>query len=154
MELLEERQTKGFSAVSMSCGIDKRIEFLDLADRKLLEITVRGALSRREAGMLLGLSSGTVTRRLRVLVNRLHEPIVVALVDFGELLPELYREVGLAYFLRKWPMARIAREMGLTQYEVKRKLAYVRGWQKGVGGKDEGRRMKDEGGKGRTGGAR
>ena len=135
MELLEERQTKGFSAVSIGSGIDKRIEFLDLADRKLLEVTVRGALSRREAGMLLGLSSGTVTRRIHVLVNRLHEPIVVALVDYGELLPELHREVGLAYFLRKWPMSMIAREMGLTQYEVKRMLAYVRGWQKGVGGR-------------------
>jgi hypothetical protein len=128
MQLLEDPQTRGFARAAMAAGVEKRIEYLDLADHKLLEVTLSGKLSRREAGMLVGLSSGTVTRRIRKLINRLHDPMVAALVDGGKLLPELHQEVGLAYFLRKRPMRRIGVEYGIPICEVKRIVAYVRGW--------------------------
>src|SRR5712671_4112282 len=128
MELLEERQTKGFERAGLPSGVDQRIFFLDPADRKLLEMTVRGTLTRRGAGMLVGRTCGTVSRRVRRLLERLHDPLVVALVDYGQLLPELYREVGLAYFLRRVPLTRIGVEFGLSRYTARRIIEYIRGW--------------------------
>jgi hypothetical protein len=129
MELLAERQTRGFERAGLACGVDKRILFLDPMDRKLLELTVSGTLTRRQAGALVGLSSGTVTRRIRRLMDRLNDPLVVALVDYGQLLPELHREVGLAFFLRKRSFAQIEVEFGLSRYAAKRMVQYVRWWQ-------------------------
>src|SRR5260221_10724938 len=106
MELLGERQTKGFERAALASGVDQRIFFLDPADRKLLEMTVRGTLTRREAGMLVGRTCGTVTRRVRRLLERLHHPLVGALGDFRQLFPEVYRGGGLGDFLRRLLLAR------------------------------------------------
>jgi hypothetical protein len=137
MELLEERQTRGFDSAAVSSGVGKRILFLDAVDRKLIELTVKGTLTRREAGMLVGMPGGTVTRRIRRMLERLNDPLVVALVDYGKLLPELHQEVGLAFFLRKRSFSAIEAEFGLSRYAVKRMIDYVRGWYGAFkGGKD------------------
>ncbi len=104
------------------------MQFLEPADRKLLEITLGGKLSRREAGMMLGLDAGTVTRRIHTLLKRLNSRVVAALVEDGELLPELHREVGLAFFLHKRSQRWISRQYGLSTYTVRRMIEYVRGW--------------------------
>jgi hypothetical protein len=128
MELLAINETRGFDRAQLGTGLQQRLRFLDEPDRKLLEFTLVGRLSRREAAMLLGMSCGNVSRRIRRLMQVLHEPLVVALIDDGQFMPEMHREVGLAYFLRRWPIPLIAREMEMTRYHVKRVLAYVRGW--------------------------
>jgi hypothetical protein len=128
MVLLEDPQTRGYGRAAVWSGVEGRIFYLDDSDRKLLELVLQGKLTRREAGVLVGLSCGTVTRRLQRIINRLHDPLVKALVDCGKLLPEWHQEVGLAYFLRRWSVARITREYGMTEYEVKRIIQYVRGW--------------------------
>jgi hypothetical protein len=128
MELLEERQTRGFERAGVASGLEKRILFLAPLDRKLLELTVSGKLTRREAGMLVGLSSGTVTRRVRRILDRLHDPIIVALVDYGPLLPELYREVGLGFFLRKQSYKQLEAEYQLSRYTLERMVQYIRVW--------------------------
>jgi hypothetical protein len=128
MELLAERETRGFEAAGVGVGVERRILFLDPADRKFLQLTVRGTLTRREAGLLLGLPCGTVTRRVHGLLKRLHDPLVVALVEEGQFLPELHREVGLAFFLRNRTQSQIEREFGVSRYAVKRMLEYVKGW--------------------------
>ena len=135
MDLLETRQTRGYDRVEIHRGIEKRMEFLDPADRKLLEITLRGRLSRREAGAMLGMDAGTVTRRIHTLLRRLNTRIVGALVEDGELLPEMHREVGLAFFLHKRSQKRIAREFGLSEYMVRRMIAYIRGWHSASSGR-------------------
>ena len=128
MDLLEDRATRGYERVDIHRGIQRRMQFLEPADRKLLEITLRGRLSRREAGMILGLDAGTVTRRIHTLLKRLNTRMVAALAEDGELLPELHREVGLAYFLHRRSQRWIARHFGLSEYAVRRMLEYVRGW--------------------------
>jgi hypothetical protein len=62
------------------------------------------------------------------LLKRLHDPLVVALVEEGQFLPELHREVGLAFFLRNRTQSQIEREFGVSRYAVKRMLEYVKGW--------------------------
>jgi DNA-directed RNA polymerase specialized sigma24 family protein len=134
MALLDEVETRGFERAGIACGVEKRILYLDEADRKLLQLTLHGRLTRREAAMLVGIASGTVTRRIHRLLARLHDPLVVVLAENGKLLPELHQEVGLAYFLRRWPMGRIGREFDLSVHEVRRMLQYVRGWSGGMRG--------------------
>lgn len=128
MDLLETRQTRGYERAQLSAGVERRMKYLDPADRKLLEVTLHGRLTRREAGMMLGMDAGTVTRRIHTLLRRLNTRMVMALADDGDLLPELHREVGLAFFLHKWSVRRIAQQFGLSEYMVRRMLAYVRGW--------------------------
>lgn len=133
MVMLDELETRGFERVGIMAGVEKRILFLDLADQKLLQLTLKGTLTRRDVGMLLGIAPGTVGRRIRRLMTRLHDPMVVALVESGELLPELHREVGLAFFLRRWTIERIGREYELSPREIGRMLQYIRGWSGAMG---------------------
>jgi DNA-directed RNA polymerase specialized sigma24 family protein len=128
MELLAINETRGFERAQLGVVLERRVQFLDEPDRKLLEFTLIGRLSRAEAAMLLRMSRGSVSRRLRRIMQLLHDPLIVALIEQGHLLPETYRDVGLAYFLRQWSIARIARELASTPYQVKRALTYVRGW--------------------------
>ena len=128
MVMLDELETRGFERISIAPGVEKRILFLDLADQKLLQLTLKGTLTKRDVGMLMGIAPGTVSRRIRRLMVRLHDPMVAALVESGELLPELHREVGLAFFLRRWTIARIARDYEISRHEVGLMLQYIRGW--------------------------
>ena len=128
MELLAVNETKGFDRLELRPALARRMEFLDEQARKLLEMTFIGRISRREAAMLMGMSRGGVTRRITRLMNLLHDPLVIGLIEAGEILPEDYREMGLAYFLRGWTVGRIAREFKLSPYFVKRVLTYVRAW--------------------------
>jgi hypothetical protein len=85
-------------------------------------------VSRREVGMLLGMPHGSVTRRIQRLIQLLHDPLVVALIEDGQFLPELGREVGLAFFLWQWSIGRIGQKLDMTRYQVKRMVEQVRGW--------------------------
>src|SRR3954469_9743905 len=101
MEMLADRQTKGYGAATgAGRGLEKRISFLGQSDRQFLDVMMRGTLTHRQASELLGMAPGTITRRLKRLMGRLNDPLVVALAEHGALLPEGYRDVGLAYFLR------------------------------------------------------
>src|SRR5438128_190794 len=128
MELLEERETRGFEGVRLAPDLERRISFLPEADRRLLEATLSGKVSRREAALIAGVSQGTMSRRIRAVLRRLADPLVVALMRDGKLLPELHQEVGLAYFLQKKPVRAIGREWGLSVYAVRGMLTYVRAW--------------------------
>lgn len=131
MPLLAEPRTTRKHSVNLANGLDRRLPFLDPAEKKLLEFSLGTDFTRRELATLLGISPGTITRRLRNILARLHRPIVAALVDRGDLLPELHKEVGLAYFLRKTPIRRIARDVQISHHTVSRILVYLKGWLKG-----------------------
>ena len=128
MQLLETGQTYVSRRLTAGRGVEKRMLFLDPLDRRLIELILSGRVTRREAGARVGRATGTMTRRIRALLRRLNDPLVVALAEDGALLPEYHQAVGLAFFLRREPMERIAREFGLTRYGVKRMIDQVRGW--------------------------
>ena len=44
------------------------------------------------------------------------------------LLPAGYREVGLRYFLRRMTVVAIAWECGMSRYEVRRIISFLKGW--------------------------
>jgi hypothetical protein len=79
MDLLETRQTYVSRRCGVAAGVERRMQFLDPVDRKLLELTVGGRVTRREAALLLGRSPGAVTRRMWALLRRFKVPMVAAL---------------------------------------------------------------------------
>jgi hypothetical protein len=128
MDLLEERQTKGFAPTQIGPVASKGIPFLTTSDQKLVEMVLSGRLSRREIAGLTGVPIQTVSRRMLRIMARLHDPLIIALIEYGQLLPELHREVGLAYFLRRWGPTEMRRQYGVTEYQFRRMITYIKGW--------------------------
>jgi hypothetical protein len=109
-------------------AIDKRMEYLQPSDRQILTLVLSGQVTRRGLATALGVSAATLARRLRRLLNRLHDPFIVAILNDGHFLPEGYRDAALAYYLRRWPIHRIARETHRSHRQIRDVLAFVRGW--------------------------
>jgi len=109
-----------------------RVKFLSDQDRALVELSLRHGLSRRKMGLALGLTAGTVTRRLRRLMNRLRDPLIVAITDPLCTLPAEHRQITIEYFLHDFPIPKIAQIHQMTRFEVREMLEYVRGWHRGV----------------------
>jgi hypothetical protein len=129
MELLEERETRGFERKRAGERLQKIFNLLGEGDRKLLELTFNGRLSVREAALICGVSSGTISRRVRSVLRRVNSPMVGALMrEEARLLPAGYREVGVRYFLRRMTVVAIAWECRMSRYEVRRVIAFLRGW--------------------------
>ncbi|MCY2951343.1 MAG: hypothetical protein NTU53_05110 [Planctomycetota bacterium] len=106
----------------------RRARFLSAADQSLLKLSLEGEYSVRELGVLFGISAGSVCRRVRRLMTRLRDPVVVALIEFPVDLPEAHRQAGILRLLVGQKTRTIAKEMGQGLGEVRAMLAYVRGW--------------------------
>jgi hypothetical protein len=119
----------------------ERVSFLEGSDRLLLEMAMRNRLSTRQMGLEVGLTPGTVSRRLRRIIHRLHDPIVEALLDPSCPVARVHHRIGLDYFLRRLPLCEIARRSRLTCSQVRLVLGYLRGWQRGLSqrGRHEGK---------------
>jgi hypothetical protein len=77
-----------------------RARFLEEQDRRIVEMLAKGNLSRREVAGLVGISASALTRRVQRLAGRLHDPIVVALIEGDKVLPGELRQLGLEHFLQ------------------------------------------------------
>lgn len=111
----------------------RRAGYLDAADENLVRLAIEGKHSYRQMARVMRLASpGGTHRRVRLLMRRLLEPVVAALLDFpGELSAE-YREIGIRHFLRRQPVREIAAELGRDVREIYQVNAYLRGWCKGA----------------------
>lgn len=118
-----------------STGIDQllhRARLLAEKDKLLLDMAFRLHLSRRQIGVVFGLAPGTITRRIRRLVNRLYDPLVASLIDDACPLPADYRQLGLDYFLHEIPLTELARRRSTNRIEIRAMIAYIRGWHRGL----------------------
>lgn len=113
-------------------GLLQRIRFLSEQDRLLVEMSLKYGMSRRKMASALGVTAGTVTRKLRRLLNLLNDPIVVELTDPTCPLTGEYREVGIEYFLHRLPIPQLAQRHSLSRTEIRQMLEYLRGWHRGV----------------------
>ena len=130
MDLLDRIEVKPRDLSDFGLALAKRSAYLSAADQTLLKLVLRGAVSRRSMALVLGKTPGTITRKLRRLMNRLHDKRVVRLIDEGQLLPEHCREIGLRSMLRGETIATIGREMKLAPWRVKVLRRYVSEWLK------------------------
>ena len=107
----------------------RRAAYMDAADENLVRLAIDGKHSYRQMTRVMRLASaGGTHRRVRLLIRRLREPVVAALLDFPGNLPADYREIGIRHFLRRQPVRDIAAEMDRAMTDVYRVNAYLRGW--------------------------
>jgi len=101
--------------------IDKRLmrraRNLNILDRAIFDLVLVQSIPRRYVAALLGLSEGTISRRIRKIKNLLYDKIVVLLTSDCFLSAEL-REVGLDYFLRRKPITHIAQARHMSRYQI------------------------------------
>ncbi|HEV2293684.1 MAG TPA: hypothetical protein VGR35_07500 [Tepidisphaeraceae bacterium] len=118
----------------MSPALMKRVALLPQRDRAIIELT-RLHLSRSGIARALGMSPGQVSRRLRVLYARLHDPLVVALFDERCPLAAEHRQLGIEHHLLGLSPRELADKHRMPSGEVRRTLVYLRGWHKGAAGR-------------------
>jgi hypothetical protein len=110
----------------------RRAKFLLTDDRRLVELSIRGACTRDEVGEILGITAGSSSRRLRRVLTRLNDPISVALLDPSCPLPDDYRQLGIEHFVQGRSMSALAELHRMTRRAVMRSLEFVRGWHRGL----------------------
>jgi hypothetical protein len=110
----------------------ERINLLEPKDRLLVEMVLSGAVSRRRAGALLNMPTGTVSRRVQRICARLHDPIVRELMDPHCNLAADHRQIGVEHFLGGLTTHQLARKHDMNPADVRGMIEYVRGWHRGV----------------------
>ncbi len=109
-----------------------RARRLAQADRLLIELVVRDRLSRRKLGEIFEQCPATVMRRARRLLARLHDPLIIAILDEARPLAADMRAIGVDYFLLRKPLVDIAAAHKRTVHDVRGSVQYLRGWHKGL----------------------
>jgi hypothetical protein len=98
---------------------------------KLFELLAGGA-SYRLIARVLCVPAGTVCRRARRIGARLHDPLVVALLEERcPLAPEI-RQMGIEHFLAARSARQIAEMHRMSPGQVRSALEFVRGWHNGI----------------------
>lgn len=110
----------------------RRSKFLLKPDRQLIELCVRGGISRRQMGELLGLPGGTVSRRIQKILARLQDPISAALLDPSCPLADEYRQLGIEHFVQGHTVLHLADLHRMKRPAVTSVLDFIRGWQRGL----------------------
>ncbi len=114
---------KGFSERLL-----KRARFLSESDQALLRMACVSRMSRREIARLLKVSPGNLCRRLQKLLACLHDPLVVNLIERGQLLPADIRQLGIEHFLLRLSLPALAAKHQMSRHRVGAIIEYLRGW--------------------------
>lgn len=132
-ELLEKsKKFEPGPASALSPAMVLRAREMEPSDQLFLELALDVNHTHRDVARVVGCSTGTVSRRLRTLMNRLRDPLVVALFDRRLPLPQDYREIGIDHFLRGRTSREIAELRGLTRFQVSQLIHFMRSWFKGL----------------------
>ena len=136
--VLERRAHRGTSPATLAEGRRSRLasimtaaQLLPPDERELLRLHFEQQVSLAALASLVGCNAGTMSRRVRRTVKRLQDPIVQALVTRQIPASDLDRRVGVDRFVRGHGIRRLASDHGLTTAEVRRRLAWIKGWSQG-----------------------
>jgi len=119
-------------AADDAADVLRRAKLLPDADRRLIELAVRGTLSCRQIGGAIGVGHGTVARRLARVLARLRDPLVVALLEPTCPLAPEYRQLGVEHFLQGKSMIELADTHRMDRRRVRDVLNFIRGWHGGM----------------------
>ena len=111
-----------------SDAIRQRIALLLPADRAVAELVLRDRASHRQIATLLKITPGQVSRLVRRIGNRLHDPRVTALLHPDCPLEPEYRQVGVERFLQDKSVKELAARHGCAAAEIRRRLDAVNFW--------------------------
>jgi DNA-directed RNA polymerase specialized sigma24 family protein len=106
----------------------ERARHLLPADQRLIELVIRNQLTQRQLSNLLEIPAGTVCRRVRKLINRLCDPLVLALLTPANPLPPEHRQLAIEHWLQGQTRSELAERHQLSMTDVHRMLEFVRGW--------------------------
>ena len=107
----------------------QRAQFLAPADRLLVQLAVGRGASCRQLAQVLNIRPGSVVRRLQRLGARLHDPLVLALLDEQRCnLPAEVRQLGLEHFLHGRTTRELADRHRMTRDRVRKVLCHIRLW--------------------------
>ena len=109
-------------------ALRQRIGLLDRDDQVILELALNAAMTHRRIADILGIEPGNVSRRIRRLGRRLHDPLVARLLDPRCPLGPDYRQIGVEHFLAGRTIAQIAARLGRSRASVRMTLEHVRAW--------------------------
>lgn len=104
----------------------RRAEFLDAADRALLDQVLGHAVKPREVAVVAGRSTRTIQRRVALLCRRLTDPKVMYVLRHHHKWAKPMAQVGLAVWVRRWTLRRTAGHLGLSLHHVRRHVEAVR----------------------------
>ena len=131
---VEDHRARGSRRTKVSPALAQRLAALPSRDRAIVELTMSSKLTRAEIARALDIAPGQVSRRLRILYQRLHDPLVVTLFDRACPLPSEHRQLGIEHFLLGLTVNQLADKHQMRWSAVNAALTYVRGWHKGVTG--------------------
>jgi hypothetical protein len=109
-------------------AIRERIALLLPDDRALAELVLIEAATHRQIATLLGITPGQVSRRVRNIANRLHDPRAIALLHPDCPLEPEYRQVGVERFLQDKGVKQLAAEHACPVAEIRRRLDAINFW--------------------------
>jgi hypothetical protein len=112
----------------------RRARFLRDEDRLLIELAFKNHMSMRQIARATGRPAGSISRRLVRLCTHLRDPAVLVMIDpaFPFPLPPEHRQLAIEHIVQ-WRSARqLAEVHQMPLHEVRRILAFVKGWCKGV----------------------
>jgi DNA-directed RNA polymerase specialized sigma24 family protein len=138
MLLLDPRTLDQFAEKNPSAAsspppnLKRLLNLLSDKDRVLVEMALKHNLSRRQMAVILGLTPGTITRKIRRVIQRLNDPLIAAVADPVCTLSPEHRQIAIEYFLHRHSVADLARRHALSKNEVRTMLDYVRGWHRGL----------------------
>jgi hypothetical protein len=109
-------------------AILRRAWLLPEGDQRLLHLFLRERRGLRDLAKLIGGNAGNLSRRVTRLTRRLCDPVVVALAEFPDKLPDKYQLIGIGHFALRKPIGVLVRELGISRNEIVAILGYLRAW--------------------------
>lgn len=104
-----------------------RAVFLPASDRALLEQVYDRGVKPRQIAAVTGESTRAVQRRVRILVRRLCDPQVVAVLRHHRQWDRTTARVAIAYWVHRRTLHETAHDLKLTLHQVRQQLQLVRG---------------------------
>ncbi len=131
-QLRDESENRRIGSTALLDRMLDRARFLPPSDLALVQASARNTLSFHQMAKIMSVPTATLTRRLHRIGARLHDPVSVALTDFGKVLRPEYRQLGIEYFLHGRSMNKLAEKHRMKRREVAAILQFVRGWARGI----------------------
>lgn len=114
-------------------SLRSRIDLLSPSDRVLMELVPTGMRSIRQVARMLNENPGALSRRMRLLWQRLNHPMITHLMSGSCLLPSEYRQIGVERYMLGMSFRQIAEKHRMSPTDTKKMLAYLRGYAKARG---------------------
>lgn len=109
-----------------------RTEGMPRRDRLLLELVLRDGMTHREVADAMAIPRGSVSRRVRRLLRRVHDPLILALQSPTCPLSAEHREPALRVYRDRARQRDVADEFGITVTTLQKRLLFVRAWFRGL----------------------